>query len=68
MTRAEAVLKLMADSKWRTLAQIAKATSFPEASVSAQLREFRKPSIGFKVSKRMIQYRPHIIYEYRLTV
>lgn len=34
------------DSRWRTLTEIAKATGDPEASVSARLRDFRKPRLG----------------------
>ena len=34
-----AVLSVMADGKWRTLAAIASETNAPEASVSARLRD-----------------------------
>jgi len=38
---------------WRTLAEIAGALEYPEASVSAQLRHLRKPAFGaFVVEKR----------------
>lgn len=40
------VWKLMQDGCWRTLAQIADETNSPEASVSARLRDCRKPKFG----------------------
>jgi hypothetical protein len=44
---------LMFDRRWRTLAEIAKATRTPEASVSAQLRHLRKPRFGgYTVDRR----------------
>lgn len=41
-----AVATLMEDGEWRTLAEIAKAIGAPEASVSARLRDLRKPKFG----------------------
>lgn len=41
-----AVFDVMQDGKWRTLAEIAWATKAPEASISARLRDFRKPRFG----------------------
>ena len=44
---------MLACREWRSLAEIAAHTGFPEASVSAQLRHLRKPRFGgFEVSKR----------------
>lgn len=40
------VFDVVADTEWRTLAQIAQATGDPEASVSARLRDLRKPEFG----------------------
>lgn len=40
-TRYTLVLKFMQDGNWHTLRQISKHCGYPEASVSAQLREFR---------------------------
>lgn len=37
-----AVVELMADGKARTLQEIARETGFPEASISARLRDIRK--------------------------
>jgi hypothetical protein len=36
----------MLDGRWRTLRQISDATGSPEASVSARLRDMRKPRFG----------------------
>lgn len=44
--QAADVFRLMRDGKWRTLAEIAAATDHPEASVSARLRDLRKPKLG----------------------
>jgi hypothetical protein len=39
---------------WRSLAEIARATRYPEASVSAQLRHLRKSRFGgYRVRKRL---------------
>lgn len=49
------VLTLMADGAWRTLAMIALRTGEPEASVSARLRDLRKPRYGsWQVDKRRV--------------
>ena len=38
---------------WMTLAELARKTNFPEASISAQLRHLRKPQHGaYRVEKR----------------
>lgn len=42
----DAVRRLMIDGSWRTLAQIEQATGHPQASVSARLRDLRKPQFG----------------------
>lgn len=44
--QAQAVYNLMADRRWRTLAEISEKTGYPEASVSARLRDFRKSKFG----------------------
>lgn len=41
-----AVKAVMADQRWRTLAELAAAVQAPEASVSARLRDLRKPQHG----------------------
>jgi hypothetical protein len=40
------VWKAMNDSSWHTLAELSQATGIPEASVSARIRDFRKPRFG----------------------
>ena len=44
--QAADVWRVMTDRKWHTLADIAKRTGHPEASVSARLRDFRKRRFG----------------------
>jgi hypothetical protein len=58
------VRALMLDGKWRTLAEIAEATGYPEASISARLRDLRKPRFGgFQVERRYLRRGLH---EYRV--
>jgi len=40
------VWQAMSDRKWRTLRQLSRAADAPEASVSARLRDLRKPKFG----------------------
>ena len=47
-----AVLRVMQDGKWHTLAGLAHATGHPEASISARLRDLRKPRFGRAVVER----------------
>lgn len=44
---------LMIDGQWRTLKDIADITEFPEASISARLRDYRKPRFGGMIVDRM---------------
>lgn len=54
--QAADVFRLMQDGKWRTLSDIADATGHPEASVSARLRDLRKPKLGgFTVERRHVE-------------
>lgn len=59
----DAVEKLMKDGKWRSLRDISLELDFPEASVSARLRDMRKPRFGAYVVERrrvdcdLFQYR-----------
>lgn len=46
------VRDLMLDGYWRTLSEIARHTGAPEASVSARLRDLRKPRFGGYVVER----------------
>lgn len=44
--QTQAVYRVMANGRWCTLAELAFATSAPESSVSARLRDLRKPKWG----------------------
>ena len=55
---------LMLDAQWRTLGEIAAATGHPEASVSARLRDLRKPRWGSHRVER--QYVERGLYRYRV--
>jgi hypothetical protein len=60
------VLALMKDGQWRTLSAIAAHTKDPEASVSARLRDLRKPKFGgWEVERRYVE---RGLWEYRLKV
>lgn len=61
-----AVLSVMADGKWRTLAGIASETNAPEASVSARLRDLRKPRFGGHTVNR--EYLQRGLFQYQLVV
>lgn len=41
-----AVYRVMSDGKWRTLEEISMTLGFPQASVSARLRDLRKARFG----------------------
>jgi hypothetical protein len=62
------VFEVMADARWRTLAEIEAITGDPPASISAQLRHLRKRQFGsFIVDKRARGDRAIGLWEYRLT-
>lgn len=50
--QARRVYDVMRDGAWRTLSEIADETGDPEASVSARLRDFRKPRFGRLIVER----------------
>lgn len=58
------VRTLMLDGSWRTLAEIAEVVGAPEASVSARLRDLRKPRHGGYLVDR--QYVRRGLYQYRV--
>ena len=60
-----AVKRLMADGAWRTLSQIAARVDAPEASLSARLRDLRKPKFGGHIVER--RYLSDGIWQYRVT-
>ena len=68
--QAVKAFEYMKDNGWQTLNSISKATSQPEASVSAQLRNFRKPKFQpvdaiYDVEKR---YAGKGLWEYKLII
>lgn len=46
------VISLMADGKWRTLKEISEVSGGSEASVSARLRDLRRPEYGSNIVDR----------------
>lgn len=60
------VFDLMRDREWRSLDRIARAVGGSEASVSARLRDLRKPRFGTHTVER--QRRPNGVWIYRLEV
>ena len=60
------VFHLMRDGAWRTLAEIGDLTGDPQASISARLRDYRKPRYGFVVERR--RRNGAGTYEYRLSL
>lgn len=60
------VFALMKDGRWRTLAAIAEHTKDPEASISARIRDLRKPKFGGYLVER--RYVVRGLFEYRLLV
>lgn len=54
--QARLVWDVMKDFQWRSLTEIAALTGQPEASISARLRDFRKPKYGHhEVQRRRIE-------------
>ena len=62
----QAIFNLMRDGTWRTLQWIEEDTGYPQASISARLRDFRKVRFG----GHLVQRRRHPDYkglwQYRL--
>ena len=59
------VRDLMSDGEWRTLMDIEYRLGYPEASISARLRDLRKPRFGgYTVERR---YAGGGLWKYRLT-
>lgn len=61
-----AVLSLMADGRFRTLAEIASQTNAPESSVGARLRDLRKERFGGHVVNR--EYVERGLFKYQLVL
>ncbi|HDK41282.1 MAG TPA: hypothetical protein ENH31_02895 [Nitrospirae bacterium] len=67
--QVQRIYNLMLDGRYRTLDEISKETGDPEASVSAQLRNLRKPRFGgHTVNKRHRGDRKDGLWEYQLVV
>ena len=64
--QARLVLDVMLDGNWLTLAEIARVTGCPEASVSARLRDLRKWRYGRRTIER--RYVKDGLHEYRLVL
>lgn len=60
------VFALMADARWRTLAEIATAVDGSEAAVSARLRDLRKARFGGHTVNR--RYLHDGIWQYQVLV
>jgi hypothetical protein len=58
------IFEVMKDGRFRTLHAIAAATGDPEASISARLRDLRKPKFGSHTVKR--EYLGNGLFQYRL--
>lgn len=57
----------MIDGKWRTLAEIEAITHAPQASISARLRDLRKPRFQCHIVERRARgERERGLFEYRL--
>ena len=67
-TLMDRVATLVADSKWRTLAEIAQAAKGSEASVSARLRDLRKEKFQAIYGKSRVDRRRRSegVWEYRV--
>lgn len=64
----ERVWTLMRDGQWRTLDEIVAVTGGTTASVSARLRDLRKPRFGgYTVARRARGDRQRGLFEYQVT-
>jgi hypothetical protein len=62
------VWKVVSDGRWRTLREIEGATGDPQASISARLRDYRKPEFGSnKMESRRRGDGKRGLFEYRVT-
>lgn len=63
------VYDAMSDGQWRTLPEIEAVTGDGQASISARLRDLRKPKFGeHEVSRRRRGEAKRGLFEYRLKV
>ena len=67
-TQLTRTIDAMIDGEWRTLDEVSRITGDPEASISARLRDLRKPKFGsYHVERRSRGDRDRGHYEYRVT-
>lgn len=64
-SQLQCVFDLMSDGQPRTLQRISRSTGFPEASISARIRDFRKKKFG---SHTVESYREGNKWLYKLIV
>ena len=64
ISQCQRIFDLMKDSAWRSLPEIEAKTGDAQASISAQLRHFRKPRFGAHTVER--RRGNNSLYEYRL--
>jgi hypothetical protein len=63
------VFECMKDGRWRTLGELHRIAGATEASVSARLRDLRKPRFGgHTVNRRARGERSQGVFEYQLIV
>tara|TARA_R110002020_G_scaffold328551_1_gene544492 strand:+ start:371 stop:712 length:342 start_codon:yes stop_codon:yes gene_type:complete len=61
----DAIYTYMRDGRWHTLEEIS-SLGYPESSVSAQLRHFRKPRFGGHTILKRRRFSGHGLWEYQL--
>lgn len=66
-TQMECIRDYMTQAGWRTLQEIAKATRYPESSISAQLRHLKKPQFGAYLLEKRRRGPRSGTWEYRLS-
>jgi hypothetical protein len=62
--QARAVWAALSDGQWHTLGTLHEATGYPEASISARIRDLRKPQFGGCEVER--EYVKRGLWRYRL--
>lgn len=68
-SQIKVIFDLMKDAKFRTLGEISELTGYGESSISAQLRNLRKPQNGgHTVNKMVIGSREIGLYSYQLII
>jgi hypothetical protein len=64
----KAIFNLMRLGNWYTLAALEEITGYPQASISARLRDFRKAKHGSHTVDRRRLFEASGVWEYRLTL